>query len=82
MRYCNASHNAFVRFFSSSKTYINLLSKYNIDCCIKVLITDNFGTKINLFTNISHKPLFFLFFINSRASLKTKDFESNCIYHQ
>ena len=43
-------------FLTSSKTHINLLPKHNIDCSINVFINDNSATKINLFTNISHKP--------------------------
>ena len=69
-------------FLTSSKTYINLLQKHNIDCSINVFINDNSATKINLFTNISHKPFMVQFIIKSHASLKTKDFESDFIYHQ
>ena len=58
-----------------SKTYINLLQKHNIDCSFYVFINDNSAMKINVFTNISHKPLMVQFIIKSHASLKTKDFE-------
>ena len=58
IKYCNASHDAFVRLFSSSKTYNNMLQKhYIIEGSMNVFTDDNSATKINLFTNISHKPL-------------------------
>ena len=73
------SHNAFVRFFSPSKTYNNVLQKHNIiDDSMNVFIDDNSMTKINLFTNISHKPLNFLF-VNKYYK---QEFESDFIYHQ
>ena len=43
-----------------------------------VFINDNSATKINLFTNISHKPLNFLFV----KKYYKKYFESDFIYHQ
>ena len=52
----------FVRFVSPSKTYNNVLQKRNIiDGSMNVFIDDNSANKINLFTNISHKPLNLLF---------------------
>ena len=66
-------------FFSPSKTYNNVLQKHNIiDDSMNVFIDDNSTTKINLFTNISHKPLNFLF-VNKYSK---KEFESDFIYHQ
>ena len=56
-----------------------MLQKDNIiDDSMNVFIDDNSTTKINLFTNISHKPLNFLF-VNKYSK---KEFESDFIYHQ
>ena len=56
-----------------------MLQKHNIiDDSMNVFIDDNSTTKINLFTNISHKPLNFLF-VNKYSK---KEFESDFIYLQ
>ena len=49
-----------------------------IDDSMNVFTDDNSTTKINLLTNISHKPLNFLF-VNKYYK---KEFESDFIYHQ
>ena len=46
----------------------NVLQKHNIiDGSMNVFIDDNSATKIDLFTNISHKPLTLLFVNKSHA---------------
>ena len=48
--------------FSPFLRHNNVLQKHNIiDDSMNVFIDDNSTTKINLFTNISHKPQHFLF---------------------
>ena len=65
--------------FSPLLRHITMLQKDNIiDDSMNVFIDDNSTTKIKLFTNISHKPLNFLF-VNKYSK---KEFESDFIYHQ
>ena len=60
-------------------THNNVWQKHNIiDDSMNVFIDDNSTTKINMFTNISHNSLNFLF-VNKYYK---KEFESDFIYQQ
>ena len=65
--------------FSPLVRHNNVLQKHNIiHDSMDVFIDNNSTTKINLLTNISHKPVNFLF-VNKYYK---KEIESDFTYHQ